>query len=97
MNGSVTAFQIRRQTFRINQFKPDDIIMWQAVETNPADFNDGSSSPNEGITKIHNVGTTVGVIDGHVEYIKIREFNREVTRRPGRLWYVPGSNNGDAP
>ena len=97
MNGSLTAFQIRRPTFRINQFNPNDIIVWQADERNAGDFNDGSSSPNEGITRIHAQGTTVGVIDSHVEYIKIREFNKEALKRPGRLWNVPGSKTGDGP
>ncbi|MBX3745110.1 MAG: type II secretion system protein [Verrucomicrobiae bacterium] len=97
MNGSVTAFQIRRPTFKIHQFKPDDIILWQADERSPGDYNDGSSSPSEGITRSHNIGTTVGVVDGHVEYMKITAFNREATRRPGRLWNVPGSVRGDGP
>jgi prepilin-type N-terminal cleavage/methylation domain-containing protein len=97
LSGSLTAFQIRRPTFRISAFNPNDIIMWQADERTPGDFNDGSSTPNEGITRIHSQGTTVGVIDSHVEYIKIREFNREVAKRPGRLWNVPGSKTGDGP
>jgi len=97
MNGSLTAFQIRKNTFRINQFNPNDIIVWQADERNPGDFNDGSSSPNEGITRIHAQGTTVGVVDSHVEYIKIREFNKEALKHPGRLWNVPGSKTGDGP
>ncbi len=95
MNGSITSYEVRRQTYRISQFKPDAIIMWQAFEGNPADYNDGSSSPNEGITRLHNVGTTVGVIDSHVEYIKVAEFNREATLRPGRLWNVPDSPTGE--
>ena len=40
---------------------------------------------------------TVGVIDGHVEYLKIRNFNVEVRNRPGRLWCVPGNRTGDGP
>jgi prepilin-type N-terminal cleavage/methylation domain-containing protein len=95
MSGSLTAFQIRQRTFRITQFNPNDIIMWQADERNAGDFNDGSSSPGEGITRSHNVGTTVGVVDSHVEYIKIRAFNIEATRYPGRLWNVPDSRRGD--
>ncbi|HMO66224.1 MAG TPA: hypothetical protein PKE47_13545, partial [Verrucomicrobiota bacterium] len=90
-------FQIRRPTFKISQFVPDSIIFWQADERNPGDFNDGSSSPNEGITRSHVFGTTVGVVDGSVQYIKITDFNREVQRRPGRLWNVPGSRTGDGP
>ena len=97
MNGSITAFQIRGKTYKITAFRPDAVIMWQADERNPGDFNDASSSPDKGITRIHNIhniGTTVGVIDGHVEYIKIRDFNREATKRPGRLGNVPDSKTG---
>jgi prepilin-type N-terminal cleavage/methylation domain-containing protein len=97
MNGSITHYSIRAQTYRISQFKPDDIILWQADERNPGDYNDGSSSPSEGITRLHNIGTTVGVVDGHVEYMKIQEFNLEATRRPGRLWNVPDDPQGDQP
>ncbi len=97
MSGSLCAFQVRPNTFKISQFKPNDIVMWQADERSAVDFNDASSSPSEGITRIHNVGTTVGVIDGHVEYIKIKAFNVEATLRPGRLWNVPNSRTGDGP
>ncbi len=95
MSGSLTAFQIRQKTFKIHEFSPNDIIMWQADERNAGDYNDGSSSPAEGITRSHNVGTTVGVVDGHVEYLKIREFNKLAVQYPGRLWNVPGSKRGD--
>jgi hypothetical protein len=67
INGSITAFQIRGKTYKITAFRPDAVIMWQADERNPGDFNDASSSPDKGITRIHNIhniGTTVGVIDG---------------------------------
>ncbi len=94
MSGSLTAFTIRPKTFRISEFNPNDIIMWQADERNPGDFNDGSSTPAEGITRIHNIGTTVGVVDSHVEYMKIPAFLVEATLRPGRLWNVPGSKTG---
>ncbi len=94
MNGSICGFQIVPWSYKASQFRADAIIMWQADERSPGDFNDGSSSPDEGITRIHNQGTTVGVISGSVEYIKIRDFNREVTQRPGRLWNNPGRPNG---
>ena len=95
MNGAVCGFGgISPNSYKASAFQPDAVIFWQALETNPGDFNDGSSSPDEGITRIHNIGTTVGVIDGHVDYIKIRDFNREATRKPGRLWNVPDSKTG---
>ena len=82
------------KTFKQSQFKADAIVLWQADERSPGDFNDGSSTPNENITKIHNEGTTVGVVTGSVEYFKRKKFYLEVNNRPGRLWCNPGSNTG---
>lgn len=94
MNGAVCGYQIRPTVFKQNQFQSDAIILWQSNERNPGDFNDGSSTPNEGITRLHNEGTTVGVVTGSVEYLKRLKFNQEVSRQPGRLWCVPNSRTG---
>jgi type II secretory pathway pseudopilin PulG len=99
MNGALCAFkaQYPPYRYRVSAFKQDAIVMWQADERSPGDYNDASSSPNEGITRIHNQGTTVGIISGSVEYIKIRDFNKMVTVKPSRLWCVPASRYGDGP
>src|SRR5581483_8607121 len=88
MNGAVCSFgNISPSSYKSSSFRADSIILWQALETNPGDFNDGSSSPDEGITKLHSIGTTVGVVDGHVEYLKTLKFNEEVSNPgKGRLW-----------
>lgn len=95
MNGAVSSFQSRPKSFKLGQFRSDAIIFWQANERNPGDFNDASSSPDEGITKLHNLGVTVGVVTGSVEYMKYNAFEREQTLHPGRLWCNPGSRTGD--
>ena len=99
MNGAVSGFgKIHPNTYKAGQFTQDSIIFWQALETNPADFNDGSSSPAEGITKLHSLGTTVGVVDGHVEYLKTLKFYEEVNSNiKNRLWCNPGTANGRSP
>jgi prepilin-type N-terminal cleavage/methylation domain-containing protein len=99
MNGALCAYAVKNPPYRyrISAFRQDAIVMWQADERSSGDYNDGSSSPNEGITRIHNQGTTVGVISGSVEYIKIRDFNKMVTVQPSRLWCVPGSKLGNGP
>ncbi len=94
MNGSVTRFGENAKTYKAGQFKPNDIIYWQANENSPADYNDASSEPNEGITKIHNLGTVVGTVCGSVEYMKWKAFEIEAGKYPGRLWNVPGSRTG---
>ncbi len=98
MNGSLCGYQNAKfKVYKVSMFRPDAIIMWQARESTPGDFNDGSSSPDEGISPIHNNGTTVGNVGGHVEYFKLKQFNIQQDRfhRPGRLWNCPGSPTGE--
>jgi len=76
-------------------FRQDAVLFWQALETNPGDFNDGSSSPDEGITKLHSFGTTIGAVDGHIEYLKTLKFYAEVNvQTKSRLWCAPDTSNG---
>jgi len=96
MNGAVCGFgAVSPGSYKASAFQPDSVIFWQALETNPGDFNDGSSSPAEGITKVHSVGTTVGIVDGHIEYIKTANFYAEGNSQiKNRLWCSPASPNG---
>lgn len=96
MNGAVCGYgKIGGKSYKAGQFRADAIIMWQALETNPGDWNDGSSSPNEGITKLHSIGTSVGVVDGHVEYLKTLKFYAEAAiLTKNRLFCSPGSVDG---
>jgi prepilin-type N-terminal cleavage/methylation domain-containing protein len=96
MNGAVCAFgNISPRSYKAPQFRQDAIIFWQALETSSGDFNDGSSTPQEGITKLHSLGTTVGVVDGHVEFLKTVKFYAEVNIPiKNRLFCSPGSVNG---
>ena len=96
MNGAVCGFGgVSPSSYKMTAFQPDAIIFWQALETNPGDFNDGSSSPAEGITKLHSVGTTVGVVDGHIEYLKTVKFYTEGNiSTKNRLWCNPATANG---
>jgi len=95
-NGSICGFgKVSPDSYKASAFKADAIIFWQALETNPGDFNDGSSSPDEGITKLHSLGTTVGVVDGHVEYMRTLKFYEEVANRAkNRVWCNPATVDG---
>ena len=84
--------------FKISQFRADAIMMWQGPE-GFVGFNDGSDSPDEPQSKIHNTGSTFGVVDGHVEFMKERiyrtlEKGEEKSRQAGRYWCVPGDVKG---
>lgn len=106
MNGAVDGYGmplerggkvggVAPRSYKSTQFRQDAIIIWQALETNPGDWNDGSSSPDEGITKMHSVGTSVGVVDGHVEYLKTIKFYQEANLpSKNRLFCNPGTING---
>jgi hypothetical protein len=96
MNGALCGYgKIAPNSYKVGDFRQDAIIFWQALETNPADFNDGSSSPDEGITKLHSIGTTVGGVDGHVEYMKTLKFYaEEALLVKNRLFCNPGTING---
>jgi prepilin-type N-terminal cleavage/methylation domain-containing protein len=96
MNGSVNGFgHLYASSYKTTLFRQDALLFWQALETNPGDFNDGSSSPDEGITKLHSLGTTVGCVDGHVEYLRTLKFYEEVgSRVKNRLWCNPGTVDG---
>jgi prepilin-type N-terminal cleavage/methylation domain-containing protein len=99
MNGAVCGYgKVSPDSYKVNLFRADSVIFWQALETNPGDFNDGSSEPNEGITKLHSLGTTMGIVDGHIEFIKTINFYKEVNfTGKNRLWCSPGTANGHPP
>ena len=96
MNGAVCGYSlISPNSYKAPQFRADSVIFWQAFESNPPDWNDGSSDPREGITKLHSLGTTMGVVDGHVEYIRTLMWYKESNNQgKNRFWCSPGSANG---
>lgn len=102
MNGALRGYGMNGNagapggSYRVAQMQPNDIVFWQAAEANAGDWNDGSSSPTEGITQIHNLGTSVGVMDGHVEYIKTLDFaNEAAIPTKNRLFCNPNSPSND--
>ena len=96
MNGAVCGYgKIAPNSYKAGAFRQDAIIFWQAREDNAGDFNDGSSSPDEGISVKDAKGTTVGVVDGHVEYMKTLKFYAEERILvKNRLFCNPGTTDG---
>jgi prepilin-type N-terminal cleavage/methylation domain-containing protein len=96
MNGALCAYTIQAKVYKQDAYRPDDIIMWQANDDNGGDWNDASSTPNEGIFRKHNGGTTVGCIGGSVEFMKWDRFLKKEgnpTIRT-RAWCNPTTANG---
>lgn len=105
MNGAVDGYGeplpagkvggVAPNSYKATAFRQDAVILWEAYEHNPGDWNDGSSRPNEGITDLHNKGTSLGVVDGHLETVKKVKFAAEaLITTKNRLWCNPGSPDG---
>jgi prepilin-type N-terminal cleavage/methylation domain-containing protein len=83
------------KTYRGAAFKPTDMLFWEPDETDSGYFNDAASRPSEGLTQRHGIGAIIGIMDGHVEFIKWRRYFQLVAD-PNRnsLWCYPGSPTG---
>jgi hypothetical protein len=99
MNGAACFYETQSwpETVKASSIAQDAILFWQADERNFRDYNDGASKPDEGVSRMHKQGTTVGVISGAVEYIKVYDFNLEIVRKPGRVWWNPKKKDGTSP
>lgn len=95
MNGAVVAYRNPEKSYRIDQFKPGAVLMWDANEQGPVAFNDGASYPNEIVAGHHGGGITCGSIDGSGVFFNAQEFADQVASRPSRLWCNPMSAKGD--
>ncbi len=103
MNGSVIngggAFDwdagARGKTFKSSSFKATDMLLWETDERDPGYFNDGSSRPDEGFSKRHISGAIVGLMGGHVEYLKWDKYYK-ILADPNKneLWCYPNDRSG---
>ncbi|MGZ5529837.1 MAG: type II secretion system protein [Limisphaerales bacterium] len=99
MNGALCAFSTsQKKTFKQSVYRPDDIVMWQSRDDTPGDWNDASSSPDEGIFQKHNGGTTVACIGGSVEFMLYKTFEKKEGAVPAnvrtRAWCNPLTATG---
>jgi prepilin-type N-terminal cleavage/methylation domain-containing protein len=85
----------RGSTYKQTDFRATDMLFWETDEADPGYFNDASSSPGEGFSKRHNSGAIVGLIGGHVNFIKWPKYF-QILADPSRneLWCFPGSPTG---
>ena len=86
------------KTYKGAAFLGTDMLFWEPDETDQSQFNDGSSRPDEGLTQRHGLGSVMGMMDGHIEYIKWAKYYQlraELNRNNLYCW--PGSSNGRPP
>ena len=95
----VAGNEHQASNFKVTDFREQDaVIFWQGLETSPSDFNDGCSWPVEGITRLHNKGTTLGLVDGSIEYMLTAQFYEYANASgPNCLWCNPTTQNGMPP
>ncbi len=85
----------RGRTFRLTAFKMTDVLIWETDENIPNYFNDGGSSPDEGLSRRHAFGATLGLFGGSVEYIKYKKyFDLEAAPNKSSVWCFPNSDDG---
>jgi hypothetical protein len=95
MNGATTGFgRSGNSTYRVDRFRPDSIIFWEADERGDAAWNDGGSFPEEGFTSRHSTGATVSAIDGSSRPMTQTLYRELLLVEPGPLWCAPDTPNG---
>jgi len=83
------------KTYKNFAFKPTDMLFWETDEKDPDYFNDGASNPSEGLTQRHALGAIMGMMGGHVEFIKWRKYYQMLADpNKNSLWCYPGSASG---
>ena len=83
------------KTFKMSEFKATDMLLWETSETDYNYFNDGASSPGEGLSKRHSIGALMGMFGGSAEYIKYNKYFALVAdSNKNSVWCFPNSKNG---
>ena len=96
MNGAVNGYG--RDIYppsKLSQMPPRGIVFWEPDENDIGNFNDGASSPNEGLTARHLKGGVDGEFDGAAAFIKQNDWNSGVAQTvANQFWCYPDSANG---
>jgi len=97
-----------RIAYKVTQFKPDAVLMWEADGTTPFWFNDASSYPDEGISDRHGKGATIAQFGGTTLKINVKQWydlkdlyagtkgsrGAGMAVLPNRCWCCPATNDG---
>ena len=105
MNGAVSGYNTGPRgnwtTYKLDAFKPDAMVYWEADEKQPSNYDNVASRPDEGVTSRHNSGVVMGMFGGQTEYMKFKNYYKEAGiggfkgDRPGRFWCNPGTKTGE--
>jgi prepilin-type N-terminal cleavage/methylation domain-containing protein len=96
MNGAVNGYS--RAVYppvKLNRMPPLGVVFWEPDENDIGNFNDGASSPDEGLTARHSLGGVYGEFNGAAAFIMQSAWNNG-TAQPAanQYWCYPDSANG---
>jgi prepilin-type N-terminal cleavage/methylation domain-containing protein len=95
INGAIIGYGVLETPVKLGAMLPSDCAFWETDEREPFNYNDGSSSPEEGVSARHAQGGIQAVFDGSVNYIRFEEWYRQVAEpNKNRLWCYPDAPNG---
>ncbi len=96
MNGAVNGYG--RSVYppdKLSQMSPNGVVFWEPDENDIGNFNDGASSPNEGLTARHSQSGAYGVFSGAAAFMKQSLWNAGVSQtNANQFWCYPDSSNG---
>lgn len=94
-------------TYRLSNFRPTAVQMWEANEYDAFWFNDAGNQPHEGISQRHaggnarsttmdvKGGAVVGAVGGHAEVMKFRKYYDMAGVRSGGARFRPAELPND--
>jgi prepilin-type processing-associated H-X9-DG protein len=93
--------QIREGPEKLSTFKrgSESVMYWEVgMSAGGGEGWDAANFTWEGITVRHSGrSTTVGFLDGHVDFYSVKHFNSELNKRPSTLYcYSPHADGGYA-
>ena len=96
MNGAVSGYG--RDVYppvKLSRMPPGGVVFWEPDENDIGNFNDGASSPDEGLTARHLAGGIYAEFNGAVAFIKQSLWNSGVAQTyANQYWCYPDSPNG---
>jgi len=96
MNGAVTGYGLMvYPPVKLSEMPATGIVFWEPDETDIENFNDGASSPDEGLTARHDQGGVNGQINGAAGIMRQSAWNIGCAQTNENAWWCyPYSANG---
>jgi prepilin-type N-terminal cleavage/methylation domain-containing protein len=96
MNGAVSGYGLDiYPPVKLSQMPSGGIVFWEPDESDIGNFNDGASSPDEGLTARHDQGGVSGQFNGAAAFIKQSVWNAGCAQTTENAWWCyPYSSDG---